>query len=90
QAATCADEASAAAHGPLGSTAIYGIRGYVRGEVIVPEANTNLMSPRTVIPTLHAVIPAGTTTLVCAVFADALDAAPAAIPEEVMKIAQSC
>ena len=84
-----AGAASAAAHGPQGSTAIYAICGYERGEVLRPEANTNLMASRTVIPTLHAAIPEGTTTLVCAVFADALDAAPAAIPEEVMSIAQS-
>ena len=85
-----ADEVSAVAHGAKGSTAIYAVRGYERGQVLYPEANTNLMSPRTVIPTLHAAIPAGTTTLVCAVFADAGDASPATIPEEVMNIAQSC
>ncbi len=85
-----AGEASAAAHGVQGSTAIYAVRGYECGQVLYPEANTNLMSSRTVIPTLHATIPAGTTTLVCAVFADAGDASPATIPEEVMNIAQSC
>lgn len=84
------DETSAAAHGALGSTGIYAIRGYTRGEVIIPEANTNLMAPRTVIPTLHAAIPAGTTTLVCAVFAAADDQLPHTIPEEVLNIAQSC
>ena len=83
-----ADESHALAHGPQGSTAIFAIRGYERGEVLTPEANTNLMSPRTVIPTLHAAIPAGTTTLVCAVFADAGDAVPNEIPEEVLNIAQ--
>jgi len=88
---TCqADAGKAVAHGAQGSTAIYALRGYERGEVLRPEANTNLMSSRTVIPTLHAAIPAGITTLVCAVFADAGDAAPDAIPEEVMNIAQSC
>ncbi len=85
-----ADEASASAHGPQGSTAIFAIRGYAQGEVIAPEANTNLMASRTVIPTLHAAIPEGTTTLVCAVFADADDKLPQAIPEEVLSVAQSC
>jgi len=85
-----ADNTTAVAHGPQGSTAIFALRGYDRGEVLRPEANTNLMHSRTVIPTLHAALPAGTTTLVCAVFVDAQDAAPSAIPEEVMNIAQSC
>ena len=61
---------------------------YERGEVLRPEANTNLMSPRTVIPTLHASLPAGTTTLVCAVWCDAGDLIPNEIPEEVLNIAQ--
>ncbi|MBR3764226.1 MAG: DUF2264 domain-containing protein [Clostridia bacterium] len=85
-----ADGEKALAHGAAGSTAIWAIRGYEKGEVLRPEANTNLMCSRTVLPTLHADIPAGTTTLVCAVFADAGDAAPAAIPEEVKLVAQSC
>ncbi|MBE5815537.1 MAG: DUF2264 domain-containing protein [Clostridiales bacterium] len=85
-----ADERSAVAHGELGSTGIYALRGYSRGEVIVPEANTNLMAPRTMIPTLHAALPAGTTTLVCAVYAAAGDELPHTIPEEVLNIAQSC
>lgn len=85
-----ADETSAAAHGEMGSSAIYAIRGYTQGEVIVPEANTNLMASRTVIPSLHATIPAGTTTLVCAVFTDAEDMLPHSIPEEVLNIAQQC
>ena len=83
-----ADDARAVAHGPQGSTAIYAIRGYRQGQVLFPEANTNLMSPRTVIPTLHAAIPAGSTTLVCAVWCDAGDAVPNEIPEEVLSIAQ--
>ena len=85
-----ADEGRALAHGAQGSTAIYAVSGYERGEVLRPEANTNLLSSRTVLPTLHASIPAGTTTLICAVFADAGDAAPDEIPEEVMNIAKSC
>ena len=84
-----ADERSAIAHGEKGTSAIYALQGYKRGEIIAPEANTNLMAPRTLIPTLHAVIPAGTTTLVCAVWTDAGDAVPNEIPEEVLNIAQS-
>jgi hypothetical protein len=33
----------------------------------VPEPNTNLLYPRTVLPTLRAEIPSGETVLVCAV-----------------------
>ena len=87
--AASADRSSAVAHGLLGTSAIYAIQGYMQGEVIIPEANTNLMASRTMIPTLHAVIPAGTTTLVCAVFTDAGDVLPTNIPEEVLNIAQS-
>lgn len=87
---TSADATSAVAHGDMGTSAIYAIAGYTRGDMVWAEVNTNLMHPRTVIPTLHADIPAGTTTLVCAVFTDAGDECPAAIPEEVLKIAQQC
>jgi len=83
-----ADELSAVAHGEMGTSAIYALQGYTQGEVIVPEANTNLMASRTLIPTLHTTIPAGTTTLVCAVWTDAGDAVPHEIPEEVLNIAQ--
>lgn len=88
--AACADERSAVAHGEKGTSAIYAIEGYQSGEVLVPEANTNMMYPRTVLPTLHARIPAGKTTLICAVFTDAGDACPTLIPKEVLDIAQSC
>lgn len=87
---TSADAVSAVAHGDMGTSAIFAIAGYTRGDIIWPDVNTNLMYPRTVIPTLHAAIPAGTTTLICAVFTDAGDACPDEIPEEVLKIAQQC
>jgi len=76
-------------------------QGGFRPVVIVQNDKGNLHAPTVIavpitastrkpaLPT-HASIPAGTTTLVCAVFADAGDAAPAAIPEEVLNIAQSC
>lgn len=85
-----ADAACALAHGEKGTSAIYAIQGYEKGEVIYPEANTNLMYPRTVLPTLHAHLPAGTTTLVCCVFTDAGNACPTEIPKEVLDIAQPC
>ena len=83
-------EDRAIAHGPLGSTGLIAIGGYARGEVIVPEPNTNIMTPRTLLPTLHAKIGPGRTRLVCAVYAAEGDEVPEAIPEEVLKIAKRC
>ena len=83
-------EDRAVAHGPLGSTGVFAIEGYARGEVIVSEPNTNIMTPRTLLPTLHAAVRPGKTRLVCAVYAAEADEAPAAIPEEVLKIAKRC
>ena len=80
----------AVASGALGSTGIYAVCGYERGEVIVPEPNTNIMSPRTLIPTLHAQIQPGRTRLVCAVFAAEGGEAPDEMDEEVLKIAKQC
>lgn len=80
----------AVAHGPLGSTGIFALQGYARGEVVWPEPNTNLMYPRTLIPTLHAEIRPGETRLACAVWVADGDEAPEVIPEEVLEIAQRC
>ena len=46
---------------------IVGLRGFDMAQIIVPEPNTNLLYPRTVLPTLRAVLPAGETVLACAV-----------------------
>ncbi len=86
--AIAADEYSAVAHGAQGSTAIFALQGYERGETMYLEANTNLMHNRTVLPMLHTHLPVGTTTLVCAVFADTGDVCPADIPEAVRHAAQ--
>ena len=85
EAADCAVAADA-----LGSSGIFALAGYERGEVVVPEPNTNLMAPRTLIPTLHARIAPGETKLVCAVFAALGEEMPEAIPEEVLDIAKQC
>ena len=86
---TAADETSAAARGGCGSSAIFALAGYTRGEVIHTEPNTNLMEPRCVLPTLHGRIRPGEHTLVCAVYTDAGDCLPERIPEEVRKLAES-
>ena len=79
----------ALAHGAYGTSAIFALRGYGAGEVIHPEPNTNLMYARTVLPTLRADLPAGETTLLCAVFSDAGDLPPASVPQEVKDLAES-
>ena len=83
-------EAMAAASGPLGVSAIFALTGYDRGEVIAPEPNTNLMFPRTLIPTLRADLKPGQTRLVCAVYAGTSGEAPESIPQEVLEIAKQC
>ncbi|MBQ8162701.1 MAG: DUF2264 domain-containing protein [Clostridia bacterium] len=82
-----AGPACAVAHGAYGTSAIYALEGYEKGENIFTEPNTNLMYPRTVLPTLHARLEAGTWTLVCAVYACSLDDMPEKIPEEVRQLA---
>ena len=76
------------AHGPFGTSAIYGLRGYGEAVIVHPECNTNLMEPRTELPTLKCVLRPGTHILLCAVFAATGDEMPAHIPEEVLKYAQ--
>ena len=85
-----AETGMAAAHGPMGSSGLFALRGYQQGEVIEAESNTSVMFPRTLIPTLRAEIRPGETRLVCAVYAADGDALPADIPEEVMNIAKQC
>ena len=78
----------AAARGPFGSTAIFALRGYERGTVIHPEANTNMMAPRTVLPTLLARLKKGETELICAVFASVKDELPERVPDHILKEAE--
>lgn len=80
---------SASAHGARGSSVIYALQGYTKGEVIHTEPNTNLMAPRCVLPMLHSRIKPGTHVLMCAVFADAGDSLPNQIPGEVLDLAGS-
>ena len=87
--ACAADGRSAIAHGAYGTSAVFALRGYDRGEVIHTEPNTNLIYPRTVLPTLRARLAPGEHTLLCAVFTDAGDCCPTAIPQEVKDLAAS-
>ena len=77
----------AAAHGARGTSAIYALTGYEEGQVIQVECNTNLLYPRTVLPSLLAQLPPGESTLCCAVYCDTGDLLPEKIPQEVLTLA---
>ena len=85
-----ADDRKAAVLCARGSCAIFALKGYRQGTVVEAEANTNLIYPRTLIPTLTAELHPGETRLVCAVCASEDDRLPDRIPGEVMKIAEQC
>ena len=51
----------------LALSGIKALKGYGGAQVVVPEPNTNLMAPRTFLPTLTARLSKGESVLVCAV-----------------------
>lgn len=53
---------------PWGISGISGLEGFAEAVIIFPEANTNLLKPRTLIPTLTAQLDPGEHWLVSAVF----------------------
>jgi len=71
---------------PWGVSGVKALRGFDRGEVLGPEPNTNLMAPRTLLPTLRAHLAAGEHTLVSAVLGTAGETA-FELPEEVPDLA---
>lgn len=83
-----AEGTTAIAHGPFGTSCIYGLQGYEKAIIVHPEPNTNMTEPRTELPTITCTLQPGTYTLVCAVYAAEGDDKPAKIPEEVLKYAQ--
>ena len=58
---------------PWGVSAIRALSGYEAGIVVISEPNTNLMTPRTLIPTLTAYLAPGRHVLTCAVLGTATD-----------------
>jgi hypothetical protein len=68
EAAQTVGEKAAVVRAPWGTSAIYALSGYEQASVVTPEPNTNLMSPRTLLPTLTVRLAAGEHTLVCAVY----------------------
>ena len=79
----------AAVHGAFGTSAVFALKGYGESRIVDTEPNTNLMWPRCALPMLTAELPAGETTLLCAVYADTEDRLPAEVPEEVLRLAES-
>ncbi len=77
---------AALAWGPMGSSAIFALSGYTGARVVIPEPNTSLMYPRTVLPTLTASLPAGESLLSCAVLGTPDSLCPDCPPEEVIQI----
>ncbi|MFD1955541.1 DUF2264 domain-containing protein [Paenibacillus thailandensis] len=71
---------AAASGGANGTSAIVGLLGYARAELVYPNANTNLLHPRTVIPTLRASLEPGVHWLVSAVYGDPEGRMPAGEP----------
>lgn len=62
-----ADAQSAAVIAPWGISGVLALKGYDEGVIILPEPNTNLMAPRTLLPTLTAKLPKGESVLAAAV-----------------------
>lgn len=62
-----ADDTHAAVVAPWGVSGVLALKGYEGAMVVLPEPNTNLMTPRTFLPTLTAKLPVGESVLVCAV-----------------------
>lgn len=60
-------ETAAAYVSPAGLSAVRDLLGARRGKIVLPDANTSLIWPRTAIPTLVGEHPAGDAWLVCAV-----------------------
>jgi len=79
----------AMASGAYGTSAIFALSGYDAGHVISAEPNTNLIWPRTVLPMLNADLPAGVSTLLCAVYTATEERPVDTIPKEVMSLAES-
>jgi hypothetical protein len=74
----------------LGKSGIVGLLGYDVVELIYPQANTNIMQPRTVIPTLKTSLEPDTHWLISAVFgeqgAGGADSSRSENPCEILKV----
>ncbi|WP_246354366.1 DUF2264 domain-containing protein [Paenibacillus phytohabitans] len=66
------DNSGTAVSTAWGTSGIKGLTGYGKAELIWPNANTNLLRPRTVLPTLTATLEPGIHWLASAVYGDPL------------------
>lgn len=69
----------------LGRSGIYGLKGYERVELVYPNANTNLLYPRTVLPTLLAELEPGSHLLLSAVCGETAGSRAVYSPEEALR-----
>jgi len=88
EAAQTASDTMAVVRARWGASAVFAVHGYGQGVVITPEPNTNLMTPRTLLPTLTARLPAGEHTLVCAVYGTPSANGDITLPQEVRHYAE--
>ena len=77
-----ADDGQAVVAAPWGTSAVCAIAGYDSAQVLAPDVNTNLMAPRTLLPTLRAALEPGEHVLVCAVLGTPKAVQGLTIPEE--------
>ncbi|MNO28613.1 hypothetical protein D3C76_185090 [compost metagenome] len=64
------DRTAAGVASPYGSSGVQSLLGYETAELIRPNANTNILHPRTVLPTLHASLKPGVHVLASAIYGD--------------------
>ncbi|WP_228468920.1 hypothetical protein [Paenibacillus sp. JNUCC32] len=69
----------------LGRSAIYGLKGYERVEMVYPNANTNVLYPRTVLPTQQADLEPGSHLLLSAVCGETASSKAVHSPEEALR-----
>jgi hypothetical protein len=86
---SCETKTSASFKAHWGISAIVAFRGYDGASLVGAEPNTNLMANRTLIPTLTALLPAGSHRLDCAVYGSPENGWDGSIPEEGLRILQT-
>ncbi|MNN68096.1 hypothetical protein D3C81_1837770 [compost metagenome] len=64
------DRTAAGVASPYGSSGVQSLLGYETAELIRPNANTNILHPRTILPTLHASLKPGVHVLASAIYGD--------------------
>ncbi|ASA24875.1 DUF2264 domain-containing protein [Paenibacillus donghaensis] len=68
----------------LGRSCIHGLKGYAKAELVYPNANTNVLHPRTVLPSLLADLEPGSHLLVSVICGQAAGGRVVPSPEEAL------